>query len=130
LARDGNKCHYCKIEFNFRIREQRVTVDHKIPLCEGGEDFVENLVLCCNWCNIVKSNAKYGAFFQFIAFLKEKLPNFPETKPAQYGILIKQFNRKTAKLLHPLPYTYGKRHIATVERIATLKFANKPQSVL
>ena len=47
--RDGNKCVYCGISKN-------LTIDHVIPKSKGGKNTWENLVTCCNKCNLKKSD--------------------------------------------------------------------------
>ena len=50
LRRDGYKCHYC------HTADSTLTVDHVIPRALGGPDIAENLVACCQDCNIGKSS--------------------------------------------------------------------------
>lgn len=47
--RDDNTCQYCGAT-------SRLTIDHVIPRCRGGEDTWENLVVACSSCNTKKSN--------------------------------------------------------------------------
>ena len=42
--RDDNTCQYCGAK-------TRLTIDHVIPRCRGGEDTWENLVVACSSCN-------------------------------------------------------------------------------
>lgn len=37
-------------------RHLRIEVDHVAPFSRGGSDHVDNLRLCCGWCNASKSN--------------------------------------------------------------------------
>lgn len=55
---DGNLCHYCHTKLNGKT----ATIDHIIPLSNGGTNDLINLVLCCFWCNILKSNKDYNEF--------------------------------------------------------------------
>jgi hypothetical protein len=50
LKRDNNKCYYCG-----RYGD---TIDHIIPISEGGLDILENLVCSCKRCNNFKGNDK------------------------------------------------------------------------
>lgn len=50
LRRDGYKCHYC------HSREEKLTIDHVIPQALGGSDKPDNLVACCQACNIGKTS--------------------------------------------------------------------------
>lgn len=50
LRRDGYKCHYC------HTADAPLTVDHVIPRALGGPDIAENLVACCQDCNLGKTS--------------------------------------------------------------------------
>ena len=52
FMRDSGRCQYCnkKLSYNF------ATVDHVIPRSKGGRNTWENLVLCCEPCNVKKGN--------------------------------------------------------------------------
>jgi len=45
-------CAYCHKE----LCDRDATLDHKVPLSSGGLDVRENVVLCCEPCNQIKSN--------------------------------------------------------------------------
>lgn len=45
-------CYYCKIE----LKEEDITLDHKLPVSRGGETIEENLVIACKACNSEKSD--------------------------------------------------------------------------
>jgi hypothetical protein len=45
--RDGGTCAYC----GKTIPYNAATVDHVLPLCQGGESTWDNLVNCCCICN-------------------------------------------------------------------------------
>lgn len=47
-----NKCRYCKSTEN-------LTIDHKIPIIQGGKDDVSNLQCLCKRCNGVKSGMSH-----------------------------------------------------------------------
>ena len=47
--RDNNTCQYCGAT-------TKLTIDHVIPRCRGGEDTWENLVVACSTCNTKKGN--------------------------------------------------------------------------
>ena len=44
------RCAYCRR----RMARESATVDHVIPLCQGGPDEPENWRLCCQPCNEMK----------------------------------------------------------------------------
>jgi hypothetical protein len=50
--RDGGMCAYC----GKSIPYSAATVDHVVPLSQGGESTWDNLVNCCSSCNQRKSN--------------------------------------------------------------------------
>ncbi len=47
-------CEYCQT--NERWQYVRFTIDHVVPLSEGGTDALDNLALACFHCNRRKSN--------------------------------------------------------------------------
>lgn len=47
--RDDYECQYCGTKKN-------LTIDHIIPKSKGGLDTWDNLVACCNTCNVKKGN--------------------------------------------------------------------------
>ena len=51
--RKSKKCYWC----NRSLNKAKVHVDHYIPLSKGGEHTLDNLVVSCSKCNLVK-NAK------------------------------------------------------------------------
>lgn len=62
--RDGDEsfiCPYCEkpMENNWRAIEQKhplsVSIDHIVPVVEGGKTKLDNLVLCCRSCNKKRS---------------------------------------------------------------------------
>jgi 5-methylcytosine-specific restriction endonuclease McrA len=42
IARDGHKCFYSNIQMTY----EESTIEHLIPLCKGGKNNLDNLVLC------------------------------------------------------------------------------------
>ncbi len=48
LTRDGRVCAYCRGHAN--------SVDHVVPLAQGGNDSEANMVACCSSCNERKGN--------------------------------------------------------------------------
>lgn len=49
FKRDGYKCVACKTD-------EKLEIEHKIPISRGGTDDLENLETLCKSCNIAKSN--------------------------------------------------------------------------
>lgn len=54
--RDGFRCHYCKIHKDEFSSGVHLTLDHKMPYSDGGDDSFENIVTACSECNEGKSN--------------------------------------------------------------------------
>ena len=52
VARDGLNCHLC----GKLLTEKEATVDHVIPLSEGGHHRAENAKIACEKCNREKEN--------------------------------------------------------------------------
>ena len=45
--RDNDTCQYC----GEKVSGRRATIDHVLPLCQGGKDTYENTVCACIVCN-------------------------------------------------------------------------------
>ena len=54
--RDNFRCYYCKRHKDEFPPGVHLTLDHKIPYCDGGDDSFGNLVTACSECNKGKSN--------------------------------------------------------------------------
>lgn len=54
--RDKFRCFYCKRHKENLPKGVHLTLDHKIPYSDGGDDSFENLVTACSECNRGKSN--------------------------------------------------------------------------
>ena len=55
--RDGHKCIYCQ-------STKRLTLDHMIPKCKGGQNTWKNLVTCCQQCNTEKGDTDVDVFLE------------------------------------------------------------------
>jgi len=61
----GFKCGYCSAHMFLRDHKPYFFVsslDHKRPLSRGGGNNIENLIVCCHRCNIVKSTMSESTF--------------------------------------------------------------------
>ncbi len=70
LVRDGNLCHYCQVLMtrstgNHDRVDATLTREHVVPLCFGGGNSEDNIVLCCNKCNNGRGNALYYCDCEF-----------------------------------------------------------------
>ena len=61
-ARQAGLCYYCRIELNGVF-----DVEHKIPLCRGGSDRLENICCSCEPCNQRKSRKTDEEFSSVLA---------------------------------------------------------------
>ena len=70
----GATCFYCSSYLN----KEEITLDHKIPLSKGGDlTDQDNIILCCQSCNQLKSNLSFEEFMEkkgelFLQKQKEK----------------------------------------------------------
>lgn len=54
------KCYYCNLDViipenrKYYKSSNRAVLDHKIPIVGGGSDSLDNIVLCCQECNMKK----------------------------------------------------------------------------
>ena len=52
FIRDEGKCQYCSKQLN----KQNFTLDHIIPVSQGGKKIWNNIVTCCKMCNQKKGS--------------------------------------------------------------------------
>ncbi len=62
LKRRARRCAYCDSAI---FPPDKVT-DHMIPLCQGGEHSLRNLVICCRLCNARKARLSYAEWIERI----------------------------------------------------------------
>lgn len=71
LAGEQNwRCCYCTGEMHFdptREHPQCVTIEHIVPVCHGGSDEVDNLVVACKRCNNTRGVMPITNFMQYLA---------------------------------------------------------------
>ena len=60
--REGFPCYYCGKKMSIGIPNSLDTcsIDHKKPISYGGENSLNNIVLCCEECNMKKGNCDYN----------------------------------------------------------------------
>lgn len=76
--RDGDACHYCRRVMDFerndrKIRKDKATIEHVVPISAGGGHTFANTVLACWGCNSEKRNADADAFRERIE--RRQTPN-------------------------------------------------------
>jgi len=94
-------CYYCKTKLTANFKEDKnnnVSLDHKQSKHFGGKNTLDNVVLCCHQCNIIKGTMDSETYFQFLEALekvglKEKV--FTQMYP---GRLAAMLNRKNKNL--------------------------------
>lgn len=59
---EGGRCCYCQKH----IRRGSGTLEHVIPIAQGGADDIRNLRLACTSCNTVKANMSLRAFSRML----------------------------------------------------------------
>lgn len=65
LIRDGDHCHYCGVKLTVGIsgfNPTGLSIDHVVPIRDGGSDEMDNLVLACRQCNLEKRTLSYHEF--------------------------------------------------------------------
>lgn len=66
MLKGKNRCYYCGKTFP----EEKITVDHFIPLDFGGPTISENLVPVCNACNHKKGNMTFEQYQNYLELAK------------------------------------------------------------
>lgn len=64
---DYDVCPYCGRMFNRRIKGLNKTIDHIVPVDRGGITVTNNLMICCEDCNIEKNNMDRDEYMKFIS---------------------------------------------------------------
>ena len=56
----GFKCYYCgrKMSIGISNSPDTCSIDHKLPIVKGGENTLNNLVFCCEECNVNKGHCE------------------------------------------------------------------------
>lgn len=67
FRRDGNKCVYCHKWF----LDNALTLDHKIPKSKGGTYKIDNLLTCCEPCNMDKADKSYSEYTKYLKVCAE-----------------------------------------------------------
>ena len=71
--RTSGRCWYCGEPMN---PFSEFSIDHLVPICDGGTNTYDNLVPCCRMCNAVKRGLGMDAFRARMA--SRRLPLFSE----------------------------------------------------
>lgn len=73
FRRDNYICQYCGRDLlaSFEAYKSR-TVDHFIPVLEGRDNDIDNLVCCCAVCNVLKSGYHAKSIEDAIEYIKQQ----------------------------------------------------------
>lgn len=73
----GDQCYYCRIPVWMDVAgpddphwQRSATIDHVVPLAEGGTNDLDNLVLACKWCNNHKGSTPEDHFRKWLTEVK------------------------------------------------------------
>jgi len=64
----NHECAYCG-------SDQNLTIDHVVPQCKGGSDFITNVICCCESCNRDKAHTDWQTWFYNQEFFTEEKYN-------------------------------------------------------
>lgn len=64
IARDGNRCRYCRKSVNQHTRQ----FDHVVPVAAGGGGTGDNVVVACRPCNVSKGDLTLHAWMDHPRF--------------------------------------------------------------
>lgn len=72
LLDNNGKCHYCNftIDLNGIDFKMVLSVDHKVPLSNMGDNSPDNLIVCCYRCNLAKGVMSASIFYTVCQVLK------------------------------------------------------------
>lgn len=57
LEDQAGKCHYCQCDMG-----NKFSLDHVVPFCKGGNNYITNIVVACRRCNFRKHSTDYETF--------------------------------------------------------------------
>lgn len=83
FLRDQNQCQYCGKKFN----RTHLTLDHVIPIVQGGRKTWDNIVTACKPCN-QKKGGRTPSQAKINLIRKPKEPNWLPTATFQFGISV------------------------------------------
>jgi hypothetical protein len=65
MAEHAKWCHYCRLPFTL----DQLRFDHGKPIARGGRHAVDNMVVCCERCNLLKGSLTGFEFAFLLTFL-------------------------------------------------------------
>ena len=77
IAQGQPPCHLCGQEINYdaesHLDPESFTIDHIIPIAQGGADVIDNLAACHRRCNRAKGDGRNGRkTFRPVAYITRR----------------------------------------------------------
>lgn len=69
-AAQGNRCVYCAVTLTWQHHQHKrlaatcATLEHILPLFDGGQNFIDNLAVSCNRCNGRRGTTPHELFMK------------------------------------------------------------------
>jgi len=82
LERQGGRCFYTGVEFGETLTETAMSID-RIDSQKGYTR--DNIVLCCIWVNLMKTNLPIGEFLSRVRLLTKNIPRIVAQAPSFVG---------------------------------------------
>lgn len=98
--RDKFTCHYRKLRQDITC-DEKLVVDHIIPISKGGSDRPDNLVCSCKNHNTAKDNMSYKEF------TGKKSPEIESFKETVFMNVIRDYLIQKLQTIAPTSITYG-----------------------
>ena len=87
------KCHYCSMQMSIVVSGKFFcTVDHKLPISEGGSNMIDNLVGACFTCNNMRGTIPYWAFQRFVSLYGNSEP----VRAVMRRLTVEEYQRQKA----------------------------------
>jgi len=74
-----DRCHYCKASLTYAKVKRGVTfplnqgtIDHRVPVCRGGQNQLKNYVSACRRCNEEKGQLTDKEYFVVLDYRKSR----------------------------------------------------------
>ncbi len=96
LESQNHRCAYCFTDYKV------ITLDHVVPVSQGGKPSYNNLVAACDPCNQNRGNMDAYEFYDIVQYsLKYTLPDRYKNR-LQLAIVKERLNdRRSKKSIHP-----------------------------
>jgi 5-methylcytosine-specific restriction endonuclease McrA len=71
---NGFICYYCGKKMNIKSKypyKEAPSIDHMVPISRGGTNNINNLIVCCHACNIIKGTLSSNTFIDLLNKIKD-----------------------------------------------------------